>query len=132
MRVGVDARTGRVLTGWAHCVQSIAVVLTTRIGSSVMLRIYGSLIPELQDRNATPKRIMQAYAAVAQALRDWEPGFRLQTIQLMRYGADGVFAFEMSGVFYPRGHLGDYRTSESRSALLGANGNGFIVIEAAA
>ncbi|WP_244543627.1 GPW/gp25 family protein [Bosea sp. CRIB-10] len=123
--------TGKPLSGWAHCVQSISVILTTRIGSRVMRRAFGSLVPELQDRNATPLLIMQVYAAVAAALRAYEPGFRLRTIQLSRFGADGIFAFEISGIFYPRGHLGDYSISEARSAVLAANDNGFRMMEVA-
>lgn len=131
MRHGFDAMTGRPLSGWAHCVQSIAVILTTRIGSRVMRRAFGSLVPELQDRNATPLLIMQVYAAVAAALRTYEPGFRLRTIQLSRSGADGVFVFVLTGTFYPRGHLGDYSISETRSAVLAANDNGFRMAEVA-
>lgn len=129
MRTGTDARTGLLLTGWAHCVQSIGIILTTRIGWRVMQRDFGSTLDELQDRNSTPKRIMEAYAAVAEALRQWEPGFRLRTIQLMRAGPDGVFAFELHGVFYPRGHLGDYSASEERSALIGATDAGLRLLE---
>lgn len=132
MRVGINARTGEMLTSWAHCVQSIADIMTTAIGERVMLRAYGNPGLLLQDRTATPKRIMQVYAGVAQALRDWEPGFRLQTIQLVRYGADGVFAFEIRGIFYENGHLGDYSRQQERAAFLGANDNGFVVLGAIA
>lgn len=131
MRAGIDRQTGKLLTGWDHCVQSIAVTLTTRIGSRVMRRGFGSAALELQDRNATARRIMQIYAAVAAAIKRWEPGFRLQTIQLKRGGADGVFAFELTGIFFPRGHLGDYSVSEARSAVLAANDNGLVEVAAA-
>ncbi|PZU93126.1 MAG: baseplate assembly protein [Chelatococcus sp.] len=130
MRAGIDRASGRLLTGWDHCVQSIAVILTTRVGTRVMRRAFGSAALELQDRSATPMRIMQIYAAVAAAIRTWEPGFRLKTIQLTRGGADGVFAFEITGIFYPRGHLGDYETFEERSAVLGSNENGFVQVAA--
>lgn len=131
MRSGIDRQTGKLLIGWDHCVQSIAVILTTRVSSRVMRRAFGSAALELQDRNATPKRIMQIYAAVAAAIKRWEPGFRLQTIKLTRGGADGIFAFEISGIFFPRGHLGDYSVSEARSAVLSANDNGLIEVAAA-
>ena len=132
MRTGIDMRTGAVLTGWAHCVQSLFIIITTRIGTRVLLRIFGSRVPDLQDRNATPRRIMEVYTAVAAAIRRWEPGFRLRSIQLMRGAADGQFYFEMSGDFYPRGHLGDYSVVEARSVVLGAgNDNGFRVVRAA-
>lgn len=125
MRAGMDARTGRLLTGWEHCVQSIAIILTTRVGTRVMRRAFGSAALDLQDRNATPRRIMEIYAGIAAALKRWEPGFRLESIKLTQAGADGVFAFEIAGRFYPGGHLGDYSISEARSAVLGANDNGF-------
>lgn len=125
MRAGMDARTGRLLTGWDHCVQSIATILTTRIGTRVMRRAFGSAALDLQDRNATPRRIMEIYAGIAAALKRWEPGFRLQSIRLTQAGADGVFAFEIGGLFFPAGHLGDYSTREARSAVLGATDNGY-------
>ena len=124
MRAGMDARTGRLLTGWDHCLQSIAIILSTRVGTRVMRRAFGSAALDLQDRNATPQRIMQIYAGIAAALKRWEPGFRLESIKLTQASADGVFAFEIAGRFYPGGHLGDYSVSEARSAVLGANDNG--------
>jgi phage baseplate assembly protein W len=130
MRSGIDRATGKLLTGWDHCVQSIAVILTTRVGSRVMRRAFGSAALELQDRNATSKRIMQIYAACASAIKRWEPGFRLRTIKLTRGGADGVFAFEIAGIFYPRGHLGDYSASETVSAALAANQSGLVEVVA--
>ncbi len=130
MRVGLNRRTGEVLTGWDHCVQSIAFIIRTRVGSLIMLRAFGSLVPELQDQNATPRTIMQVYAAIAAALKEWEPGFRLRKIQMTRWGADGVFAFVIEGVFFPRGHLGDYSVAEPKSAVLAANDNGLKVVAA--
>lgn len=128
MRVGLNRRTGEVLTGWDHCVQSICFIILTRIGSLIMLRAFGSLVPELQDNNATPQTIMRLYAAIAAALKAWEPGFRLTKIQLTRYGADGVFAFVLEGRFYPNGHLGDYTVFEPKQAVLAANDNGLKVL----
>lgn len=130
MRVGLNRRTGEVLTGWDHCVQSIAFIIRTRVGSIVMLREFGSLVPELQDRNATPRRVMQVYAAVAAALKAWEPGFRLRRIQLTRYGSDGAFAFLIEGIFYPNGHEGDYSVSEQKEATLAVNDNGIVAVAA--
>lgn len=118
MRVGLDAATGGVLTGWDHCVQSIRIILTTRIGSRVMLRDFGSELKSLQDRIPNPQNLMRLYVAIAGALRKWEPGYRLRQLRIVRAGADGVYEIELSGTFYPRGHLGDYSLSEDRSAAL--------------
>jgi uncharacterized protein len=124
----MDHRTGRIVTGWDHCVQSLALILTTRIGQRVMRRGFGSAALDLQDRTASPRLIMEIYVAVSDAIRQWEPGFRLRNIQLTRAGADGVFRFDMSGVFYPNGHLGDYSTREERSTGLSLSESGAGVV----
>lgn len=132
MRVGLNRRTGEVLTGWDHCVQSISFIIRTRIGigSLIMLRAFGSLVPELQDDNATPATIMRLYAAIAAALKAWEPGFRLTKIQMTRHGPDGVFAFILEGRFYPMGQVGDYSVFEAKRAVIAANDNGLKVLAA--
>ena len=133
-RHGIDWRTGKPLSGWAHCVQSIGLILTTRLATRVMRRHFGSRVRELQDAPGNRRTLLEVYAAVAVALARWEPGFRLQTIDLTRAGPDGVYVFEMTGIFYPRGHLGDWSLSEPASTLLpiAVNDNGYVVIGAAA
>jgi uncharacterized protein len=116
MRTGLDRETGAVLTGWDHCVQSIAVILTTRVGSRVMRRAFGSELKALQDRNPDPRTMLIVFVAIAMALRVWEPGFRLKRITPVQVGADGVAVFDFAGTFYPRGHLGDYSLAEEREA----------------
>lgn len=121
-RAGIDRETGRLLTGWDHCAQSIIVVLTTRVGARLMRRAFGSRIGELQDRNPDGRTMMTVNVVIAAALRQWEPGFRLSRITPLRLGADGVAVLELSGTYYPRGHLGDYGASEQRSVAI-ANDN---------
>lgn len=118
MRCGIDRQTGQTLTGWAHCVQSIGVILTTRPGTRVMLRQFGSRLKDLQDANANASTLAQVYAAVAEALIEHEPGFRLRTMLLDRAGPDGVFRFIMEGDFYPFGHLGNYDEVEERGGVI--------------
>lgn len=121
-RTGINRETGRLLQGWDHCVQSIAVVLTTRVGSRVMRRAFGSDLKALQDRNPDPATMMMVYSAIVAALRRWEPGFRLTQIGVDSIGADGVAVFTLSGTYFPRGHLGDYSVEEPREAVI-ANDN---------
>ena len=47
--MGMNAETGRELTGLEHLKQSIADILNTPIGSRVMRRDYGSRLFELID-----------------------------------------------------------------------------------
>lgn len=118
MRTGVDERTGRELTGWAHCVQSIGVILRTRIASTPWLRDFGAAAKDLQDQNATDRTLLAFARDVAVALLTFEPGFRLTAFNLVEAGRDGRFAFELIGDFYPRGHVGDYSRKENRSLVL--------------
>ncbi len=116
--VGMDARTGAALDGWEHVRQSIGKILATRIGSRVMLRDFGSSAPQLIDANATGRVILSFIVAVAEALERWEPRFRLLAADLTKAGPDGVFALELAGIYFPRGHLGDFSAYERREALL--------------
>ena len=108
MRTGLDRRTGRVLQGWDHCAQSIMTIVTTAIGSRTLARAFGSNAPALQDRPQAAGPIMDHFVAIAEALRKWEPGFRLRRIEVLQLGKDGVAGFRPIGDFYPNGHLGDY------------------------
>jgi hypothetical protein len=80
--IGLAATTGRAITGPAHLSQSMADILTTPIGSRVMRREYGSLLPDLIDAPFNDATRLQAYAAVAMALMRWEPRIRLSRVQL--------------------------------------------------
>lgn len=80
--IGVDASTGKPLSDLDHLRQSIRDILTTRIGTRVMRRDYGSRVPDLIDRPITPRLAVELYAAVAEALARWEPRFRLTRVRM--------------------------------------------------
>lgn len=77
---GMNRTTGRSTSGLEHIRQSIADILTTPIGSRVMRREYGSLLPELIDQPLTDATLLQAYAAIVMALLRWEPRIRIERI----------------------------------------------------
>lgn len=121
MRTGIDATTGQVLEGWPHVVQSLGKIVRTRVNTRTMYRHLGSRVPELQDANANPRTLFELYAALAEAIEDetdGEPGFRLDTIELVIGGRDGRFAFDLGGAYFPRGHLGDFSLEENRQAII--------------
>lgn len=80
--IGMSAATGKPLSGTAHLAQSIGHILSTPLGSVVMLRTYGSLLFELMDQPANAATLMLFRAAVADALRRWEPRIRLTRVQV--------------------------------------------------
>ena len=77
---GMNARTGRAMDSLAHIQQSVADILTTPIGSRVMRREYGSLLPELIDQPLNGPTALRAYAATVMALMKWEPRIRVQQV----------------------------------------------------
>ncbi|MCS6520867.1 hypothetical protein NYA10_29720, partial [Burkholderia thailandensis] len=61
--IGMNARTGRAIAGQAHIEQSVADILFTPLGTRVMRRDYGSLLPELIDGPVNPLMRMRVMAA---------------------------------------------------------------------
>jgi len=116
--VGIDRRTGAVLTDWAHVVQSIEDLLTTRVLSRLMRRDYGSDVPLLIDAPMTDESLLRFYAAVAEALNRWEPRFELEELSFEAAGPDGRVTLRLSGLYIPRGHMGDRTPDRSGARVL--------------
>lgn len=79
---GMHASTGRRLTDLEHIRQSVRDILTTPVGSRVMRREYGSMLPELIDQPLNGATLLRAYAATVMALVRWEPRLRIARVQL--------------------------------------------------
>lgn len=82
--VGMDRETGRSLSGTAHLAQSIGDILSTRIGSRVERRDYGSKVPDYIDMPMTTVHRTKMYGAAALALLTWEPRLKLARVQLLQ------------------------------------------------
>lgn len=76
--------TGRRIDLQAHIAQSVADIVTTPLGSRVMRRDYGCLLPLLLDQPDNPATQIRITAAVAGALMRWEPRVRLMRLGLAR------------------------------------------------
>lgn len=100
--VGMSGTTGRTLDGLAHLRQSIVDILTTPLGSRVMLSDYGSRLFALVDQPTSGLTLLALYAAVAEALQRWEPRFKLNRIQ-HQVNADGRVVLTLSGEYRPEG-----------------------------
>lgn len=101
VHLGLDAASGRAISGEAHLHQSVRDVLTTPIGSRVLARDYGSQLPALLDAPASPSLFAEIRAAVAGALTRWEPRLKLSRVRVHRASA-GQIEIELDGRFEGR------------------------------
>ena len=80
MNLGMNATTGHSLDGVAHIQQSIRDILTTPVGSRIMRRDYGSLLPELIDQPLNGATLLRALSATVMALMKWEPRIKINRL----------------------------------------------------
>ena len=99
---GIDASTGKRLSGIEHLRQSVRDILTTPIGSRVMRREYGSQLFLLLDAPLNRSTIMDLYAATAEALQRWEPRLRVTSIKASS-DAVGKVTIDLVGEYLPDG-----------------------------
>jgi len=114
---GMDRNTGKALSGWPHVVQSLGVLLTTARASRVMRRPFGSDLPRKVDAPISPANVVDFYAAAASAIDAHEPRFRVKRFSV-EDATGGAIAMLAEGVYYPRGHLGDFSISEPQTASI--------------
>lgn len=76
--------TGQRLSALEHLQQSIGDILATPIGSRVMRREYGSLVPALIDQPDNMATQTRVYAAIASALMRWEPRVQIDKMATVR------------------------------------------------
>jgi phage baseplate assembly protein W len=98
--IGMDRSNGTALSGLAHLTQSVHDILTTPLGSRIMRRDYGSLIPSLIDQPDNASTRVRLYAAVASALMRWEPRLKLKTVGLVSGQRPGQRIIDIDGVYY--------------------------------
>ncbi len=94
---GMNRHTGAVISGIEHLKQSVRDILTTPLGSRVMRRDYGSLLPELIDQPSNAATRLRIYAASAAALMRWEPRLRLERVELLDGSRPGQLVLELRG-----------------------------------
>jgi hypothetical protein len=102
LMLGLNATTGQALCGLDHLRQSIKDILTTRIGTRVMRRDYGSRLPDLVDNPMTPRLAMELYAATVDALDRWEPRLKLTRVKIAS-AAPGRVVLDLEGIYLPDG-----------------------------
>ena len=97
----MNRTTGAAISGLEHLRQSVGDILSTPIGSRVMRREYGSLVPELIDHPDNNASQVRLFSAVASALLRWEPRFRLTRVGVQRDAVrPGYALIELHGSYH--------------------------------
>lgn len=78
--MGMNSANGRALTGNDHIRQSLTDILATPLGTRVMRRDYGSLIPELIDQPLNNANLLRLYSAAVVAIAQWEPRVKINRV----------------------------------------------------
>lgn len=100
---GMNRLTGQALAGVDHLQQSIADILRTPVGTRLMRRDYGSLLPQLIDQPDNAATRVRVYAAAAGALMRWEPRLRLSRVRWQGSARPGQALLQIEGVYTPQG-----------------------------
>ncbi|MGO2506331.1 MAG: GPW/gp25 family protein [Psychrobacter alimentarius] len=69
---GINRHNGQAINSLEHLKQSLHDILTTPIGSRVMRRDYGSMLPFLLDQPMNARTLMQMRASIVHCLSKWE------------------------------------------------------------
>ena len=93
----MNRETGSTIGDLAHIGQSITDILTTRIGTRVMRREYGSLLPELVDHPFNDATRLRVYAGTVMALMRWEPRISLSRVQFLGANLQGQSVLDIEG-----------------------------------
>lgn len=123
---GTDHSTGRLLDGWPHVVQSVMIVMTTFFGERMLRRWFGSNVPKLLGRNMTVETVTVFFSMLIAALEvkelstglPREPRFKITKIVPHSVDRLGTIKMTVTGVYMPRGHLGDTTVEDTRSIAL--------------
>jgi len=98
----MNSVTGKKILGMEHLRQSIGLILTTPLGSRVMRRDFGSRLFSLLDSPMNRGGVVELYVATAEALRRWEPRFKLKRVSA-RVDANGKTELDLEGDYLPTG-----------------------------
>jgi len=99
---GTNSTTGKPLSGLDHLRQSIRDILTTPLGSRVMLRDYGSRLFDLVDAPINRQTIVDIYAATVEALAKWEPRIAVSRVFATSV-QPGQITLSLEGTYLPNG-----------------------------
>ena len=136
---GVNRFSGKLLSGFRHVEQSLEVIFATPFHQRVLRRWVGSFVPLILGETYVPRIITRFYWAIATSIDLWEPRYRIKQVFYMGRALDdtwfphttidvealirlGEAIFRNEGVYYPRGHLGNFQPYERKYFGLAGRG----------
>lgn len=96
--IGMNATTGRAISGRDHLYQSIGKIIGTPTGSRLQRRRFGSDLFDLVDAPGNLVTRVRVYAAIAAALMRQEPRLQLRRVSLSDITQDGTAVFDIEGI----------------------------------
>lgn len=121
--IDMDVETGADISQWPHVLQCIQDFFTTGFGQRVMREWYGTIVPRFLGENMTTSTIVPFFSAIASAVEQWEPRFRITKVTPQSVGRDGRLIVVMEGEYRPRALVGDFTSAGARRVII-SGGNG--------
>lgn len=115
--MGMNPQGTGTLSDADHVWQSVSDILQTPIGSRVMRRTYGSLIPDLIDNPQNAVLRMQLMSAIVIALATWETRIVLSEVDVV-FSETAAVSARLSGT------LTESMEPQSTTITLRSNSNG--------
>lgn len=115
-RTGMNERTGQILKGFDHVLQSLRIIWTTRTNTLPMLLGFGSDVRGNLGQDITPSLALEIYDDMVTAAHKWEPEYRVTDMQFVKVSETGLLALKHSGIYFPEGRFENYDIVELRRA----------------
>lgn len=96
---GMNRDTGKFIEDRAHLLQSIQMIIETPKGSRVMRPTFGSDVYKYVASPATPETDLKIYAAVIDALTQWEPRLTVDQVRAVDRDATGTLTIAIVGEY---------------------------------
>jgi len=126
----IDRHTGELIDNYQSAVQSVEVILGTRLGQLVMLRQFGGGIVDLLGRLMTPALFGTFRTLIVAAIDTWEPRFEVKRVDFfgdVEEVRQGKAEFSITVDWRPKGHLGDFTVASTNQLLVRPNNSGVTV-----
>lgn len=101
--IGFSATSGKKVDGIEHLRQSVRDILTTRIGSRVMRRDYGSNLMRLVDAPMNDAWNLDVTTEAWRALDKWEPRIKVRRVIVGTKTPEGRCTIEIEAILLSNG-----------------------------